>query len=88
MFSQDFIAKSRRFLHLLDDFPFLKIDKAIPFTIPPKELPNLLNIYEKIQKEYQGNAEDKFDFIETYVLLLLQHIKRLYKAQVGGQKRI
>ncbi|MEM6800412.1 MAG: helix-turn-helix domain-containing protein [Bacteroidota bacterium] len=88
MFSQDFIAKSKRFVHMLDDFPFLKIDKAIPFNIPSKELPNLLDIYEKIRQEYQGNARDKFDFIETYVFLLLLHVKRLYHTQVGGQEQI
>ena len=88
MFTQDFIASTRLFTYILDDFPFLKIDQAIPFSIAPKEVPNLLNIYEKIGQEYQGDAQDKFAFIETYVLLLLQHIKRLYKEQLDGQEQI
>lgn len=88
MFSQDFIARSRLFTQLLDDFPFLKIDEAIPFSIDPKEVPRLLDIYEKIQIEYRGEAQDKFAFIEAYVLLLLQHIKRLYQQQLDSKEQI
>ena len=83
MFSQDFIAQSRYFKNLLQDFPFLKIEKAIPFEIEQGDLQNILNIYSSIQKEYQSNADDKFQLIESMVLLLLNFVKRYFSKQVS-----
>lgn len=82
MFSQDFIAQSKVLSDLLNLFPFLKIDTSIPFTIPKKELPGILAIYEQIWKEYRGEEDDKFQMIEARVFLLLSYVKRLFEKQV------
>ncbi|ANQ49463.1 AraC family transcriptional regulator [Flammeovirga sp. MY04] len=77
MMSQDFLSKSRLFDTLLDEYPFLKIDESIPFEIEQKDLPGILSIYEDIKEEYLSDHEDKFDFIRTYILLLLNKLRRI-----------
>ncbi|KXX68218.1 AraC family transcriptional regulator [Flammeovirga sp. SJP92] len=81
--SQDFLASSHYFDRLLDDFPFLKIDESIPFEIDETDLPEILGIYERIHKEYYSDHEDKFQFIQVYVLQLLNQIKRLFQKNVN-----
>ncbi|PWJ43168.1 AraC family transcriptional regulator [Sediminitomix flava] len=84
MISQDFLASSHHFEKLLDEFPFLKIDESIPFEIDPKDLPEILAIYKRIKEEYTSDKADKFQFIEVYVLLLLNQVKRLFNKQVDA----
>jgi len=83
MFSTDFLAKSRHFTDLLTDFPFLKLDKTIPFEVQKEDVNKLLTIYENIYQEYHGSHSDNFQFIEVYVLLLLHHVKRYFYQQVN-----
>ncbi len=82
MFSQDFIAQSYHFNNLLEAFPFLKIDEAMPFHVGEKEVGMLLGIYKKIQDVYLSTHSDKFNFIEIYTLLLLNYVKRFFNQQV------
>ena len=82
MISQDFLASSHHFDRLLDDYPFLKIDESIPFEISKNDLPEILRIYKRIQQEYVSNNEDKFAFIQSYIILLLNQVKRLFSKQV------
>lgn len=86
MVSQDFLASSHHFDRLLDDYPFLKIDESIPFEIGKEDLPEILNIYERIKHEYLSDNEDKFSFIQSYILLLLNQVRRLFARQVDSQK--
>lgn len=85
IFSQDFIAQSSVLSNLLTLFPYLKFDKAIPFSIPKDQLPKVLSIYENIWTEYNGDASDKFQIIEAQVFLLLNHVKRFFEQQVDAQ---
>jgi len=79
IFSQDFLSSSHYFDRVLDNFPFLKIEDSAPFSINQEDLPLVLDIYNKIKQEYSSENDDKFDFIEIYVLELLNQIKRLFK---------
>lgn len=85
MLSQDFLAGSHHFDRLLDDYPFLKIDESIPFEISKEDLPQILSIYDQIKTEYLSDNKDKFNFIQTYVLLLLNVVKRLFDKQVDSK---
>ena len=85
MISQDFLASSHHFDRLLDDYPFLKIDESIPFEISKNDLPEILRIYKRIQQEYVSNNEDKFAFIQSYIILLLNQVKRLFNKQVDAK---
>lgn len=82
MFSQDFVAQSPVLAQLLDLFPFLKMDKSIPFEIPAPQLSRILGIYENIWQEYNGQQTDKFQIIEAQVYLLLSLIRRMFERQV------
>lgn len=86
MISQDFLASSHHFDRLLDDYPFLKIDESIPFEINNEDLPEILNIYERIKREYLSDNQDKFSFIQSYILLLLNEVRRLFYRQIDSRK--
>lgn len=85
MISQDFLASSHHFDRLLEDFPFLKIDESIPFEINKDDLPEILRIFGRIQEEYLSKNGDKFAFIQSYVILLLNQVKRLFNKQVDAE---
>lgn len=85
MFSQDFIAQSKVLSQLLKLFPFLKMEKSIPFEIPTNQLSTILSIYENIWNEYNGTFSDKFQIIEAQVYLLLSLVKRLFEQQVDSE---
>ncbi len=85
IFSQDFVANSSYFSDILKEFSFLKFDKSIPFKIDEGDLKNVLQIYENIHREYEGEAKDKFKIIESYVVLLLNFVKRYFTKQVDQQ---
>lgn len=85
MISQDFLASSHLFDRLLDDYPFLKIDESIPFEISREDLPEILSIYDRIKYEYLSQHEDKFSFIQTYILLLLNQVRRLFNKNVDAR---
>ncbi len=86
MFTQDFLAQSKHFSALLQDFPFLKIEKSIPFEIESADLGNIANIYSSIHQEYHGDSSDKFQMIEAQVLLLLNFVKRYFSRQVSQEE--
>ncbi len=83
IFSQDFIAKSNFLQDILKHFPFLKIEKDMPFEIAREDVNTILSIYESIQQEYHSDHPDKFQLIESYVLLLLNFIKRYFHKSVS-----
>lgn len=82
MFTQEFLAQSRYFGALLEDFPFLRIDRSIPFEIDEDDLTVVVRVFEKIHAEYHSANHDKFQLIEVYVLLLLNYIRRYFAEQV------
>jgi len=85
IFSQDFIAQSKVLSDILQLFPFLKIDKSIPFSIPEGDLQKVLSIYENIWNEYNDSESDKFQIIEAQVFLLLSYVKRFFEHQVDSK---
>lgn len=86
MFTKEFIAQSHHFNDLLSHFPFLKIEEAIPFEIGAAEVEQLLRIYESVWLEYHDENTDKFELIEAWVILLLNHVKRSYSRQIDSSE--
>ena len=82
MLSKEFITKSKHLQELLADFPFLKIDKSIPFEVQPDEVSKLLAIYEAIYEEQQHLQQDSTQIMEAQVLVLLSFVKRFFTQQV------
>lgn len=83
IFTKAFIAKSKHLQNLLDEFPFLKIDKAIPFQLGQKEAGDLLRLYQNIADELKNEKQDSFNILEAQVLLLLNYVKRYFTIQVS-----
>jgi AraC-like DNA-binding protein len=82
MITQDYLAQSHLFNDLLENYPFLKMDNAIPFKINEEEVNIVLDIFNHIYSEYHSMHQDKFDFINSYILLLLNYIKRYFNRDL------
>lgn len=88
MFSKEFITTSKHLEGILTEFPFLKIDKSVPFEVKPDEVSQLLSIYEGIYKEYHDLKQDSTLIIEAHVLVLLNFVKRFFNAQTNKEDSI
>ncbi|OSY88297.1 AraC family transcriptional regulator [Tenacibaculum holothuriorum] len=86
MFSKEFITKSKHLQDLLREFPFLKIDKAMPFEVKPEEVSVLLSMFEFIYQENQELKKDSNLIIEAHLLVLLNYIKRFFDKQVSKEE--
>lgn len=84
MFTQEFISQAKGLADLLEDFPFLRIDRALPFTIDHNDIEFIHVLFDKIYAEYHSEHDDKFNFIEVYVLLLLNYIRRYFSEQLDS----
>lgn len=83
MFTEDFILRDRRFSSVLFDFPFLQMDRSIPFKVEEKNLLLMKEIYEKILKEHHSTSTDRLDFIHGYLQLLLYNVRRSYNQFIA-----
>lgn len=82
MFTQEFISQIRCFNDVLEEFPFFRLDKSIPFKISSNDLDVIVSMFGKIYDEYHSDRSDKFQLIEAYVLLLLNYVRRYFNEQV------
>jgi AraC family transcriptional activator of pobA len=78
MFGHEFLAQSPVFKNFIVDFPFFRLDKTLPFDLPPEDIATADNFFENIFKEYHSNNEDKFHFIQSYTSLLLLLTRRYF----------
>lgn len=85
MFSKEFVTHSKHMQTLLQEFPFLKIDKSMPFKVEAAEVANLLGVYERIYHENQHLQVDSAAIIEAHVLVLLNYVKRFFTQQVSKE---
>ncbi|MEM7797893.1 MAG: helix-turn-helix domain-containing protein [Chloroflexota bacterium] len=85
MFSQEFVAQFPVFNNLLEDFPYLRIEKSIPFEIDPRDLTIIVQLFAKIHQEYHGNHADKFQIISAYVWLMLNYVRRYFVEQLSAE---
>ena len=81
MFGQDFLALNPAWKQFLVDFPFFKLDKTIPFDLPPKNAILADGFFQKIFEEYHAEHHDKFNLIQGYTSLLLMLTKRYFNLQ-------
>ena len=88
MFTQEFISQHKLFNDLLTDFPFLRIDKSIPFAIDQSDLKVIVDLFDKIYEEYHSTYADKFQLIAAHVLLLLNYVRRYFGEQVARETAV
>lgn len=86
IFTEDFIRRNPLGHHLLADFPFLRLDRSIPFRVEPEEKEMLEIAFKKIDKEYHADAEDRFQLIHAYTWLLLLYVKRSFHRHTVDQQ--
>ena len=80
MFTRSFASVHLRIPDVTTEFPFLRLDRAIPFQVSTEDAQPVQMIFEKVYAEYYGNAEDKFGFIAAYTNLLLRYVKRVFNT--------
>jgi len=88
LMSQDFLLKYPQLTNIIYEFPFLQLDKAIPFEISEKDASKLFDIFEKTNEEYLSENSDRFDLIASYVHVMLVHIRRLYEKSLETEKEL
>ncbi|HEX9513154.1 MAG TPA: helix-turn-helix domain-containing protein [Puia sp.] len=83
LFTENFLLRNRQLTDIVHEFPFLQMDRAIPFGINDSERDALAKIFRQIREEYQSGLPDKFELVASYIRILLLHIRRLYEKYVG-----
>jgi AraC-like DNA-binding protein len=78
LFTEDFLRKSNIGSNILSDFPFLQLDRTVPFPASGEDIPCLKIIFEKIHLEYNSQKTDRFQMIQSYLSLLLLYVKRSF----------
>lgn len=78
MFGQDFLALNPAWNHFMIDVPFFRLDKSVPFNLPPQDAALADDFFRKIFEEYHSDHADKFQFIQAYTGLLLHLTKRYF----------
>jgi AraC-like DNA-binding protein len=66
--------------NFIGEFPFLTLDKSIPFDLPQSETDFIEQIFQKISVEYESNHPDRITFIQAYTHLLLLSVRRCYES--------
>lgn len=84
MFTQDFLMKTHFGDTLLLDFPFLKLDRVGPLTVPREQFEYLKKLFEYILEEFHSERPDRYKFIINYVSLILLTLKRFASNQHEG----
>lgn len=79
MFSDDFVRSNSAWNDFINDFPFLTLDKSIPFDLPQNETLFIGQVFEQIHTEYESNQPDRLAFIQAYSQLLLLQVRRCYE---------
>ncbi|MCF0055429.1 AraC family transcriptional regulator [Dyadobacter sp. CY356] len=82
IFSEEFLSRHKQLANIIHDFPFLQLDKSIPFEIETEDRIWLEMTYQKILDEYRSEIPDKFELIASYLQTLLLQVKRLYNRQI------
>jgi AraC family transcriptional regulator, transcriptional activator of pobA len=80
IFTEEFVRSNPIWANFLVDFPFLRLDKSIPFDVSESDALFKNSIFEQIFAEYHSNHDDKFSLIATYVNLLLLRTRRCFNA--------
>jgi len=88
VFSENFMTRHQQLTNIVYEFPFLQINKTIPLEIEEKEVPELMNIFRQIEKEYATALPDRFDMIASLVHILLVRIRRLYEKSVTAEAEL
>lgn len=78
MFTEDFVRANPTWTNFMTDFPFLMLDKSVPFDVPEADVDFINIVFAKIHAEYESDHADRLSFIRAYTQLLLLNVRRCY----------
>jgi AraC family transcriptional regulator, transcriptional activator of pobA len=78
MFTEEFISANPAAMNLLQEFPYLRLDKAIPMPLGVNEIQQLGSLLEQVFEEYHSIRPDKFSVVHALVYLILVLVKRIF----------
>jgi AraC family transcriptional activator of pobA len=85
MFTEKFLHRHRQLSHIIQDFPFLQLDKSVPLEIADDDRAWLDTTYQKIFEEYQSDNSDRYELIASYLQTLLLQVNRLYVRKAAAE---
>ncbi|MDR6197551.1 helix-turn-helix domain-containing protein [Siphonobacter sp. SORGH_AS_0500] len=77
-FTDAFLQERPQISNIIQEFPFLHLEKAIPFTVSAYDRDALVKVFHKMQEAYQSDSSDRFALIASYLHIMLFRIKGLY----------
>ncbi|MCW3161320.1 helix-turn-helix domain-containing protein [Chryseobacterium oryctis] len=83
VFTEEFAHKNPALFNIIYDFPFFQLDKAVPFRVEEKQINELIEIYNNIEKVYHGNSKERLKMLSLYLKILLLHIKDYYEENIA-----
>ena len=85
-FDFDIFTKHLPELNILRDFPFLQFIGDPTVAVDASIRPFILNIFQRLEAEYQKETIDNFNIVAVYLLALFTEIKRFYNPSVSTKR--
>ena len=83
IFDEEFLRSNPQWANFLIDFPFMRLDRSIPFDLPAPEEAFIGSVFQKVSDEYHSSQPDAFAFLWAYTHLLLLKVKRNFDRLVA-----
>jgi AraC family transcriptional regulator, transcriptional activator of pobA len=85
-FDFDIFTKHLPELNILRDFPFLQFIGDPIVEVDASIRPFILNIFQRLEAEYQQEKIENFNIVAVYLLTLFTEIKRFYNPSVSTKR--
>jgi AraC family transcriptional regulator, transcriptional activator of pobA len=87
IFSKEFFAVNRIILDEIRESPFFDIDNRVSLTLVPEEAKVLLDLFEKIKTEASTEYTNKYEFVKSYLRLLVMYLNRFYEKRIQNNQK-
>lgn len=77
-FTDNFLKERPQISSIIQSFPFLHLEKVIPFAISAYDRDALITVFKKMQQAGQSDHPDRFSVIASYLHIMLVRIRGLY----------
>jgi AraC family transcriptional regulator, transcriptional activator of pobA len=87
IFSKEFFTINRIILEEIQASPFFDIDNRVSLTLLPDEASELLVLFEKIKAEATSTFSNKFEFVKSYLRLIIMYLNRYYEKRIQNNQK-
>jgi AraC family transcriptional regulator, transcriptional activator of pobA len=87
IFSKEFFAVNRIILDEIRESPFFDIDNRVSLTLVHEEAKVLLDLFEKIKTEASTEYTNKYEFVKSYLRLLVMYLNRFYEKRIQNNQK-